>query len=52
MRGFLLYVTRHFRDRRGVASLHHRKRAKITVLMCKQKPYLVWCLSLRNSYLV
>ena len=32
------YVTLHFRDQRGAASLRYRNRAKITVLMCEQKP--------------
>ena len=36
------YVTLHFRDRRGVASLRYSNRAEITVLMCEQKPYPVW----------
>ena len=35
------YVTLHFRDPRSAASFHHRKHAKITVLMCEQKPYPV-----------
>jgi len=29
------YVTHHFRDRRGAASLRYRNRAEITVLMCE-----------------
>ena len=33
------YETRHFLDRRGAASLRHRTRAKITVLMCEENPY-------------
>ena len=33
------YVTLHFRDRPGVASLRHRNRASPTVLVRKQKPY-------------
>ena len=32
------YVTLHFRDQRGADSLRYRNRAKITVLMCEQKP--------------
>ena len=36
------YVTLHLSDQRGAASLRHRNRAEITVLMCKQKPYPVW----------
>ena len=36
----LRYMTLHFRDRRGTASLRYRKGVKITVLMCKQRPYI------------
>ena len=36
------YVTLHFRDRRGAATLRYRNRAKITVLMCEQKPGMVF----------
>ena len=36
------YVTLHFRDRRGPASIGHRNRAEIISLMCKQKTYPVW----------
>ena len=36
------YMTLLLRDQRGAASLRKRNRAEITVLMCKQKPYLVW----------
>ena len=36
------YVTLHFRDQRGAGLLLHRNHAEINVLMCKQKPYLVW----------
>ena len=36
------YVTLHFRDRVGAASLRYRNRAEITVLMWEQKPYPVW----------
>ena len=36
----LRYMTLHFRDRRGAALLRYRNRAKITVLMCEQKPYI------------
>ena len=32
------YVTLHFRERRGAASLRRRNRAATTVLMCEQKP--------------
>ena len=35
------YVTLHFRDPRGAASLRYRNRAKVTVVMCEQKPYPV-----------
>ena len=34
------FVTVHFGDRRGTASLHHRNRAATTVLVCEQKPYV------------
>ena len=44
------YVTLHFRERRGVASLRHRNGAKITVPVCEQKPYPVWFRCLRKSY--
>ena len=46
------YVKIHFQDRRGAASLRYRNRAKITVLMCEQKPYSVWFSGRRKSYLV
>ena len=46
------YVTLHLRDGRGAASRLCRNRAKITVHMCEQKPYTVWLLCLRKSYLV
>ena len=46
----ILSVTLHFRDRCGAASLCYRKRAKITVLMCQQKPYSVWFPCRRKSY--
>ena len=36
------YVTLHFRDQRGAASLRYRNGAKITVLMCEQMPYPIW----------
>ena len=44
------YVTLHFRERRGVASLRHRNGAEITALMCEQKPYLVCFTCMRKSY--
>ena len=45
------YVTHHFRDRHVAASLRNRNRAKITVLMCKQKPECpVWFSCRRKSY--
>ena len=34
-------VTLRFRDRRAAASPRYRNRAKISVLMCEQKPYPV-----------
>ena len=36
------YVTLHFRDRRGIASLRHTNRAEITDLMSEHKPHMVW----------
>ena len=44
------YVNLRFRDRRGADSLRYRNRAKITVLMCEQKPYPVWFSCRRKSY--
>ena len=44
------YATLHFRELRGAASLCYRNRAKITVLMCEQKPYPVWFWCRRTSY--
>ena len=44
------YATLHFRDQRGAASLRYRSRAKITVLMCKQKPVQAWFSCRRKSY--
>ena len=46
------YVTLHFRDRRGAASLRHGNRAATTVLVCEQKPYSVWFSWRRKSYQV
>ena len=43
------YVTLHFRDRLGEASLRYRNRAEITVCMCEQKPYPVGFSSRRKS---
>ena len=37
---------------RGAASLCHRNRAEITVLVCEQKPYPVRFLCLRKSHAV
>ena len=37
----ILYVTLHFLDRRGAASLCYRNRSEITVNICEQKPYAV-----------
>ena len=42
------YVTLHFRDRRGAASLRHKNRAATTVLVGKQKPCPVWFSWRRN----
>ena len=36
------YVTLHFRDRRGTASLRYRNRAEITVHMSEHKSDMVW----------
>ena len=41
-----------FRDLRAAASLRHRIRAKITVLVCEQKPILVWFSCWRETYSV
>ena len=46
------YMTLHFRDRRGAASLRHGNRAATTVLVCEQKPYSVWFSWRRKSYQV
>ena len=45
------YETLHFRDRCRTASLRYRNRAKITVLVCEQKPYPVWFPCWRKSIL-
>ena len=44
------YVTLHFRDPRGAASLRYRNRVEITVRMCEQKHYPEWFLCWRKSY--
>ena len=44
------FLNLRFRDRRGADSLRYRNRAKITVLMCEQKPYPVWFSCRRKSY--
>ena len=47
------YVTRRFRDLRfAPLSLRYRNRAEITVVMCEQKPYLLWFSFRRKSYTV
>ena len=43
------YVTLHFRDPRGAASLRYRNRVEISVLICEQKPYPLWFLCWRKS---
>ena len=40
-RKLIRYVTLHFWDRCGAASLRHRNRAATTVVVCWQKPYTV-----------
>ena len=45
------YVTLHFRDQRGAASLRYRNSAAKTVLMRVQKPYPVWFSCRRKSYM-
>ena len=44
------YMTLHFQDRHGVASLRHRNSTEITVLMCEQEshPVLFSCLVWQN----
>ena len=46
------YVTFHLRDWCGVASFRYRNRAEIAILMCEQKPYLIWFSRRRKSYTV
>ena len=41
------YVTLHFRDQRGEASLRYRSRAEITVLRCQQEPHALLARSIR-----
>ena len=43
-------MTLHFRDQGGATSLRYRNRAKITVLVCEQKPYAAWFSCRRRSY--
>ena len=43
------YVSLHFRDRCGAAALRYRNRAKITVLMCEQKPGMVYSVNMLYS---
>ena len=45
------YVTLRFRDLSfAPLSLRYRNRAEITVVMCEQKPHLVWFSRRRKSY--
>ena len=45
------YVTLRLRDLSfAPLSLRYRNRAEITVVMCEQKPYLVWFSRRRKSY--
>ena len=51
------YVILYFRDKHSAALLHYRNCTEITVLtkctcICEQKPYAVWFLCWRKSYLV
>ena len=46
------YVTLHFRDWRGAASLRPENRAEITVLLCEQKPRAVRFACRRKSCMV
>ena len=47
-----MWLSLHFRDRRGAASLQHRNRAATIVLVCEHKPYPL-CISWRRiSYTV
>ena len=41
-------MIRHLRVRRGTGSLRYRNRAKITILICEEKPYPV-CFSCRRK---
>ena len=44
------YVTLRFGNRRGAASLRHRNRGDIIVLVCEQKPYRVSFSYQRKTY--
>ena len=44
------YMTLHFPDRLGTTSLRHRSLTVNTVLVCEQKPYLVWFSWRRKRY--
>ena len=44
------YVTLHFRDGCGAASLRHKNRAATTVLVCEKTPYPIWFSWRRESY--
>ena len=45
-------VTHHFRDQRGAASLHDRGCAVITILVCEQKPGMIFVPAQRLSGIV
>ena len=45
-------VTDHFRDQRGAASLHYRGCAVITILVCEQKPGMIFVPAQRLSGIV
>ena len=44
------YVTLHFQNQPSAGSLRYRNHAKITVLLCEQKPYPVWFSCQCKSY--
>lgn len=49
----LRYVTIQFHGRRGAAladSLRYKNRSQISLLICEQKPYLLWFSCRRKSY--
>ena len=45
-------MTLHFSDWPGAASLRYRNHTEITVVLCEQKPYLLWLSRRRKGYTV